>query len=78
MTSCDDIRSVSAAFAQPELQQPNKMDRCGLGSAEAQSSTSPPLQVPGRSSTSLTSPNTFWNDPPVTFVQGDTLRTISF
>lgn len=33
MSSCDDIRSVSAAFAQPVLQQPNKTGRCGLGSA---------------------------------------------
>lgn len=58
MSSCDDIRSVSAAFAQPALQQPNKTGRCGLGSAtdgeaQAQSSTSPALQLQGRSSTSL-------------------------
>lgn len=68
MSSYDDIRSVSAAFAQPVLQQLNKIGRCGLGSAtdgeaEAQSSTSPALQLQGRSSTSLTSPNTFWNYP---------------
>lgn len=77
MSSCDDIRSVSAAFAQPVLQQPGKTGRGGLGSAteaqaEAQSSTAPALQLPGRSSTSLTSPNTSWNSPPATFVQGDT------
>lgn len=69
MPPCDDIGSVSTAFAQPVLQQPRD-GQVWFGislwwGGEAQSSTAPALQLPGRSSTSLTSPNTFWNYPPV-------------